>query len=77
MRVFRLCKQLYSATVLSGEGGLVVDGRWHSAGRRIVYAANSEALAVLEIRVHLGCAVIRRRRFPYRPYTARRTAIYC
>jgi RES domain-containing protein len=54
MRVFRLCKQLYSGTVLSGEGGLVVDGRWHSAGRRIVYAASSEALAVLEMRVHLG-----------------------
>jgi RES domain-containing protein len=54
MRVFRLCKQLYSGTVLTGEGGLVVDGRWHSAGRRIVYAASSEALAVLEMRVHLG-----------------------
>jgi RES domain-containing protein len=54
MRVFRLCKQLYSGTVLSGEGGLVVDGRWHSAGRRIVYAASSEALAVLEMRVHFG-----------------------
>jgi RES domain-containing protein len=54
MRAFRLCKQIYSDTVLSGEGGLVVDGRWHSAGRRIVYAASSEALAVLETRVHLG-----------------------
>lgn len=54
MRVFRLCKQIYSGTVLSGEGGLVADGRWHSAGRRIVYAASSEALAVLEMRVHLG-----------------------
>jgi RES domain-containing protein len=54
MRVFRLCKQLYSGTVLSGEGGLIVDGRWHGVGRRIVYAANSEALAVLEMRVHLG-----------------------
>ena len=54
MRIFRLCKQRYSGTVLSGEGGLVVDGRWHSAGRRIVYAANSEALALLEMRVHLG-----------------------
>ena len=54
MRIFRLCKQLYSGTALSGEGGLVVDGRWHSAGRRIVYAASSEALAVLEMRVHLG-----------------------
>jgi RES domain-containing protein len=54
MRVFRLCKQSYSDTVLSGEGGLVIDGRWHSAGRRIVYTASSEALAVLETRVHLG-----------------------
>jgi len=54
MRAFRLCKRLYSDIVLSGEGGLVVDGRWHSVGRRIVYAASSEALAVLEMRVHLG-----------------------
>jgi RES domain-containing protein len=54
MRVFRLCKELYSDTVLSGEGGLVVDGRWHSTGHRIVYTASSEALAVLETRVHLG-----------------------
>lgn len=54
MRVFRLSKTIYSATVLGGEGGLVSDGRWHSAGRRIVYAATSEALAVLELRVHLG-----------------------
>jgi RES domain-containing protein len=54
MRVFRLCKQIYSDTVLSGQGGLIADGRWHSAGRPIVYTASSEALAVLEIRVHLG-----------------------
>ena len=54
MRAFRLCKQIHSDTALSGEGGLVVDGRWHSAGRRIVYSASSEALAVLEMRVHLG-----------------------
>jgi RES domain-containing protein len=54
VRVFRLCKQAYFETVLSGEGGLVVDGRWHSRGSRIVYTASSEALAVLEIRVHIG-----------------------
>jgi RES domain-containing protein len=54
VRVFRLCKHVYSDTVLSGEGGLVIDGRWHSTGRRIVYTASSEALAVLETRVHLG-----------------------
>lgn len=54
MRVFRLCKTVYSPAVLSGQGGVVADGRWHSAGRPVVYAASSEALAVLELRVHLG-----------------------
>jgi RES domain-containing protein len=52
--IYRLCKQRYSATVLSGEGGLQADGRWHSQGRPIVYCATSEALAVLELRVHVG-----------------------
>jgi RES domain-containing protein len=54
MRVFRLCKRINSDTVLSGEGGLAAEGRWHSAGRRIVYTASSEALTVLEMRVHVG-----------------------
>jgi RES domain-containing protein len=51
MRVFRLCKQLCSGTVLSGEGGLVVDGRWHSVGRRIVYAAHSDSPNIVLTRV--------------------------
>jgi len=63
VRVYRLCKTAYSATVLSGQGGLIADGRWHSAGRRVVYAASSEALAVLELRVHLG------RFIPKAPFT--------
>ena len=54
MRVYRLCKRDYSATVLSGEGGLHADGRWQSAGRRIVYCGSSEALAILELRVRVG-----------------------
>ena len=54
MRVFRLSKTVYSSTVLGGQGGLVADGRWHSVGRPVVYTASSEALAVLELRVHLG-----------------------
>jgi len=32
----------------------VTDGRWHSAGQRIVYCTSSEALAALEVRVHVG-----------------------
>ena len=38
---------------LDGGGGIAVDGRWHSAGRPIVYAAETSALAMLEVLVHL------------------------
>ena len=38
---------------LDGAGGLVVAGRWHSKGRPIVYLADSSALAMLEMLVHL------------------------
>lgn len=38
---------------LDGVGGLTVAGRWHSRGRPIVYAAESSALAILEVLVHL------------------------
>ncbi|MGA7538034.1 MAG: RES family NAD+ phosphorylase [Steroidobacteraceae bacterium] len=54
MRLYRLCKEAHSADVLLGQGGLIDWGRWHSKGRRIVYCATVEALAVLEVRVNLG-----------------------
>lgn len=54
MRIYRLCKEKYSSGVLEGEGGRIAAGRWHSQGRPIVYCASSEALAVLEVRVHVG-----------------------
>jgi RES domain-containing protein len=38
---------------LDGAGGLAVQGRWHSKGRPIVYLADSSALAMLEMLVHL------------------------
>lgn len=38
---------------LDGAGGLIVGGRWHSKGRPIVYLADSSALAMLEMLVHL------------------------
>jgi RES domain-containing protein len=38
---------------LSGRGGELADGRWHTRGRPVVYCATSAALAVLEVRVHL------------------------
>ena len=54
MRLYRLGQEAYSAHVLQGEGGLVQSGRWHTVGRRVVYCASVEALAVLEVRVNLG-----------------------
>lgn len=38
---------------LSGEGGRIASARWHSAGQRIVYLAESPAVAMFEALVHL------------------------
>jgi len=37
---------------LAGMGGLRADGRWHYAGRPVVYLAESPAAALLEVCVH-------------------------
>jgi RES domain-containing protein len=39
---------------LSGEGGLLASGRWHSRGRRTVYLADHPAGALVEVLVHLA-----------------------
>lgn len=46
---------------LSGEGALLVSGRWHTARPelRIVYAAEHPALALLELYVHVDHAMHR------------------
>ncbi|HWD98922.1 MAG TPA: RES family NAD+ phosphorylase [Bryobacteraceae bacterium] len=38
---------------LDGFGGLMASARWHTAGHRIVYLADSPASALLETLVHL------------------------
>ena len=38
---------------LSGEGGLKFSARWHTAGHRVVYLAESPAGALIEYLVHL------------------------
>lgn len=38
---------------LSGSGGLLAAGRWHSRGRRIVYLADHPSTALLETLVHM------------------------
>jgi RES domain-containing protein len=51
MRVFRLTKARYAD--LSGSGGMVRQGRWHTRGRPVVYCGGSRALCALETLVHL------------------------
>ncbi len=38
---------------LNGAGGLVVSGRWHTAGKPVVYCAPNPATSVLEVLVHM------------------------
>lgn len=54
MKIFRLARAEFRGALWSGEGGLHVDGRWHVAGRRVVYAAQSLSLAQLEVLVHVS-----------------------
>lgn len=56
MRLHRIALSAYASTAadaFSGKGGLYGKGRWHNTGRRIVYAAESQSLALLESLVHL------------------------
>ena len=40
-------------TDLSGAGGTLVSGRWHSIGRPILYTAEHPAAAILEMLAHM------------------------
>jgi RES domain-containing protein len=56
MRVFRLAAAQFARSreeAFSGQGGLEASARWHTAGRAVVYGAESLSLAALEILVHL------------------------
>lgn len=53
MQAWRLCRAPYAADPLDGRGGLYTSGRWHTRGRRVVYASGSLALAALELLVHV------------------------
>lgn len=50
----RIVKTRYSSTAFSGEGSDLVPGRWNERGYRVVYTADSRALAALEILVNAG-----------------------
>jgi RES domain-containing protein len=49
---WRIVKQKHAAGAFSGEGARLFEGRWNSAGVRMVYCSEHLSLAALEILVH-------------------------
>lgn len=54
MQLYRLVHYKWAAQAFDGEGAKLYGGRWNSKGQLCVYTAGSEALAILEILVHLN-----------------------
>lgn len=50
---WRIVKRRLAKDAFSGEGARLYGGRWNSPGVSVVYAAQSQALAALELLVHL------------------------
>lgn len=57
MRVFRLSRKKY-ANDLSGKGAAKFGNRWNSKGIEMLYTAESRALAMAEVLVHLSLAIL-------------------
>jgi RES domain-containing protein len=55
---WRITKRKHAKTAFTGEGARLYGGQWNSPGTRVVYAAQSQSLAVLEMLVHLDSAEI-------------------
>src|SRR5260370_22530952 len=53
MPLWRICRKPFAKEPLSGKGGLLASGRWHTYPRSVAYASESLALASLEFLVHL------------------------
>lgn len=57
MKVYRLSRRRFSFE-LSGKGASKFGNRWNSKGVEIVYTADSRALAMAEVAVHLTIATL-------------------
>lgn len=57
MRVFRLLRKKYPIE-LSGKGAAMSGNRWNSKGTEIIYCAESRALAMAEVAVHISLATL-------------------
>ena len=55
---WRITKRKHAREAFTGEGARLYGGRWNSPGRPVIYTAESRALALAEILVHLESAAI-------------------
>jgi RES domain-containing protein len=51
--VWRIVQRKFVKTAFTGEGARLFGGRWNTPDRAVIYTAQSQALAALEILVHL------------------------
>jgi RES domain-containing protein len=56
---WRIVKEKHAKSAFSGEGARIFEGRWNSAGVRMVYCSQHLSLAALEILVHTQLVTIR------------------
>lgn len=57
MQVFRLIRKKYGIE-LSGKGAALSGNRWNSKGTELIYCADSRALAMAEVSVHLSLSIL-------------------
>jgi len=50
---WRIAKRKHARAAFTGEGARLFGGRWNSPGTAVVYTAESQSLAALEMLVHL------------------------
>jgi RES domain-containing protein len=55
---WRIVKASKAASAFDGEGARLHGGRWNSPGTAMVYGAQHESLAVLEVLVHLQASAL-------------------
>jgi len=58
LTAWRITKHKHVRSAFTGEGARLFGGRWNSPGTPIIYVAQSQSLAVLEVLVHLDSAAI-------------------
>ncbi len=58
LTAWRIVKWKHARAAFSGEGARLYGGRWNSAGVAVVYTAESQSLATLEIVVHLDSSAL-------------------